>query len=258
MAAMLNGIALTAPFIAFGSTFLNFVDYMKPSLRLAALSRLPVIEVFTHDSIGLGEDGPTHQPIEQLWMMRAIPNLWVMRPADPNETAQCWKLAIEHLDGPTALALTRQNVDILDPATYCSMLVERGGYVLAEAKGGDPHIILIATGSEVGLALKAKAQLEKEGIGTRVVSMPCTELFDAQPKEYRDSVLPPAIRTRIAVEAGATCGWWKYVGLEGDVIGLDRFGASAPGDIVMDKLGFNVPNVVQRAQALLARRRSKA
>ncbi|HEY3294824.1 MAG TPA: transketolase [bacterium] len=251
MTAILNGIALTAPYLAFGSTFLNFVDYMKPSIRLAALTKLPVIYVFTHDSIGLGEDGPTHQPVEQLWMMRATPNLWVMRPADPNETAQCWKLAIEREDGPTALALTRQNVDTLDPALYGPLKVERGGYVLAEASGRTPQLILMATGSEVGLALKAREQLEANGIATRVVSMPCLKLFDAQPQEYRDSVLPPFIKARVAIETGATCGWWKYTGLDGDVIGLDRFGASAPGEIVMEKLGFNVPNVVQRSRMVL-------
>lgn len=256
MAAILNGISLTAPYIAFGSTFLNFVDYMKPAVRLAALSKLPVIYVFTHDSIGLGEDGPTHQPVEQLWTLRATPNVWVMRPADPNETAQCWKRAIERKDGPMALSLTRQNVDTLDPAVYGRLQVERGAYVLADALNGRPQLILLATGSEVSLSLKAREQLEANGVATRVVSMPCLELFDMQPQEYRNQVLPPSVKARVAIEAGATCGWWKYTGLEGDVIGLDRFGASAPGELVMDKLGFNVPNVVQRARAVLSRQRS--
>jgi transketolase len=251
MGAILNGMALTAPFIAYGSTFMNFVDYEKAAIRLAALSQLPVLHVFTHDSIAVGEDGPTHQPIEQLWMLRAMPNLWVMRPADPNETALCWKAAVQRKDGPTALVLTRQNLPVLDPQAYGPLAVERGGYILAEASGSKPDVILIAAGSEVSLALKAREQLEAEGIGTRVVSMPCLKLFDQQSAEYRQSVLPPAVTARLAVEAGATCGWWKYTGLEGDVLGLDRFGASAPGDVVMDKLGFNVDHVVERARAVV-------
>ena len=252
MAAIVNGIALTAPFITFGSTFLNFVDYMKPALRLAALSKIPAIQVFTHDSIGLGEDGPTHQPVEQMWMLRATPNFRVMRPADPNETAQCWKLAIERHDGPTALVLTRQNVPVLDGVAYGRPQVERGAYVLAEASNGSPQLILMATGSEVALALQAREQLESDGVATRVVSMPCLDLFDMQPPEYREKVLPPSVKARVSVEAGATAGWWKYVGLDGDTVGLDRFGASAPGDVVMDKLGFNVGNVVQHAHNVLA------
>ncbi len=227
MGAILNGIALAGPFIPFGSTFLSFLDYMKPSVRLAALSNLPVIYVYTHDSIGLGEDGPTHQPVEQLWTMRATPNLWTLRPADPNETAACWRIALERKAGPSALVLTRQSVMTLDPATY-KLQPERGAYVLAEASNGKPDLILMATGSEVQLAVKAREQLETEGLATRVVSMPCLELFDAQAREYREAVLPAAITARLAIEAGATCGWWKYTGLAGGVIGLDRFGASAP------------------------------
>jgi transketolase len=253
MGAALNGIALTAPFTAFGSTFLNFVDYMKPSVRLAALSELPVIYVYTHDSIGLGEDGPTHQPIEQLWTMRATPNLWVFRPADANETAKCWMLAIQRRNGPCALSLSRQNLPILDPAVYGALHVERGGYVLAEASRKPADLILIATGSEVSLALRARESLETEGVATRVVSMPCTELFDLQDEAYRLTVLPPMVTARIAIEAGSTCGWWKYAGLGGEVIGLDRFGASAPGDTCFEKLGFTVENVVNRAREVVAR-----
>jgi transketolase len=256
MGAILNGIALTAPFTAFGSTFLNFVDYMKPSVRLAALSDLPVIYVYTHDSIGLGEDGPTHQPIEQLWTMRATPNLWVFRPADANETSLSWKLAIERRNGPCALSLSRQNLPILDPSVYGDLRVERGGYILAEASRKPADVILIATGSEVALALRAREQLETQGVATRVVSMPCTELFDLQDAAYRSSVLPHVIVNRIAIEAGATCGWWKYAGTDGDVIGLDRFGASAPGDVVFEKLGFTVENVVNRVRELVARNAS--
>jgi transketolase len=253
MGAILNGIAYTAPFISYGSTFMNFVDYMKPAIRLSALSHLPVIHVFTHDSIAVGEDGPTHQPIEQLWMLRTIPNLFVLRPADPNETSACWKLAVERKDGPTALVLTRQNLPILDPKKYGPLQVERGAYIIAEASNGEPQLILLAAGSEVSLALKAREQLETTGISTRVVSMPCLNLFDAQPADYRELVLPSRIKARVAIEAGATAGWWKYTGLDGDVIGLDRFGASAPGDIVMDKLGFNASNVVEWARTVAER-----
>ncbi len=254
MGAILNGIALTAPFIAFGATFLNFLDYMKPSVRLAALSGIPVIYVYTHDSICLGEDGPTHQPVEHLWHMHATPNLWVMRPADANETAQCWKLAIERRDGPTALCLTRQNLPIIDPATY-SMKVERGGYVLSEASSQPPELIIMATGSEVPLALDAQKELDKGGLPTRVVSMPCLELYEQQPDSYKKSVLPPDVKNRLAVEAGATIGWWKYVGEQGGVIGLDTFGISAPGDAAMEYFGLTVSNVVTQARNVVSKNR---
>ena len=254
MGAILNGIALTAPYIVHGATFLNFLDYMKPSVRLAALTGIPVIYVYTHDSIGLGEDGPTHQPVEHLWHMRATPNLWVMRPGDANETAQCWKLVVERRDGPTALCLTRQNLPILDPATH-DLRIERGGYILEEATDGTPELVIIATGSEVQLAVDARKELEAEGIPTRVVSMPCTELFDTQPASYVASVLPLDVKSRLAVEAGATLGWWKYVGDSGDVIGLDHYGISAPGDAAMKHFGFTIENVVKRARALIARNR---
>ena len=254
MGAILNGLVVTAPFIAHGATFLNFLDYMKPSVRLAALSGFPAIYIFTHDSIGLGEDGPTHQPVEHFWHMRATPNLWVMRPGDANETAHCWKLAIERRDGPTALCLTRQNLPVIDPATH-DIRVERGGYVLEDASNGQPELVIIATGSEVQLAVSARKELEAEGVPTRVVSMPCTELFAKQPVSYVKSVLPPSVKSHLAVEAGATLGWWMYVGEHGDVIGLDHFGISAPGDAAMKHFGFTVENVVARAKALLARNR---
>ncbi|MCB9365931.1 MAG: transketolase [Calditrichaeota bacterium] len=252
MGAILNGMAATAPFIPFGATFLNFLDYMKPSVRLAALSHLPVLYVFTHDSIGLGEDGPTHQPIEHLTHMRAIPNLWTMRPADANETAQCYRVALERTDGPVALCLTRQALPILsyDGET---LPVELGAYVLADANNGAPDVILMASGSEVEIALQAKAILEQEGRAVRVVSVPCTELFDKQSQAYRDSVLLPNVRARVAIEAGATATWWKYVGLDGDVLGLDRFGASAPYKTLYEKFGLTAEHLVTSAKSVLER-----
>ncbi len=257
MGAILNGIAYSAPFIPFGATFLCFLDYMKPSVRLSALSHLPVIWIYTHDSVGLGEDGPTHQPIEHLWHMRATPNLWVMRPADANETAQCWQIAVERTDGPCALVLTRQNLPVLGEAMYGKLGTQFGGYILQEASGGTPEIILIATGSEVAQIVAARSSLEAEGIPTRVVSMPCVELFNMQPGVYRDKVLPRSIAARVAVEAGATTGWWKYVGLDGDVVGLDHYGASAPGDVLMEKFGLTATHIVQRARAVWKRQTAK-
>ncbi|MBU1983526.1 transketolase, partial [bacterium] len=254
MGAILNGIALAAPFVPFGSTFLTFLDYMKPAVRVAALSHLHVIYIFTHDSIGLGEDGPTHQPVEQLWSLRATPNLFVFRPADANETAHCWSLALERTDGPSALALTRQNLPVLDPESSCFNNVKCGGYVLAESSGSKPDVLLIATGSEVALALQARAILEQEEIATRVISMPCVELFDLQPPEYRERVLPSEVVHRVAVEAGATCGWWKYVGVHGDVVGLDHFGASAPGDVLLEKFGLTPQNIAARAKSVITGR----
>ncbi len=255
MGAILNGLAASAPFIAFGATFMNFLDYMKPSVRIAALSHLPVLYIFTHDSIGLGEDGPTHQPIEHLTHMRATPNLWTMRPADANETAQCYRVALERTDGPVALCLTRQALPILEyPGER--LPVELGAYVLAEAKNEKPEIILMASGSEVEIALGAKSMLEQEGIATRVVSVPCVELFDKQPQAYREQVLPGNVRARVAVEAGATLGWWKYIGLDGDVVGLDRFGASAPAKTLYEKFGLTAENVARRAMSVRERARS--
>jgi transketolase len=257
MGAALTGISLNGGLIPYGATFLTFSDYMKPAIRLAAISEVQVIYVFTHDSIGLGEDGPTHQPIEQLAGLRAIPHLYVVRPADVHETREAWRLAILRRHGPTALALTRQKVALIDRKRFAPAEGARqGGYTLAEATGanGDattPALILMATGSEVSLALEARETLQKEGTPTRVVSMFCTELFDEQPQDYRDSVLPPTITARLAIEAGARLGWDRYVGLQGDVIGLDRFGASAPGDRVLKELGFNVDNVLKHARGLL-------
>jgi transketolase len=252
MGAALNGMAAHGGIIPFGSTFLIFSDYMRPSIRLAALMGLGVIYVFTHDSIGVGEDGPTHQPVEQLSSLRAIPRLIVIRPADANETAVAWRVAIESRDRPVALALTRQNVPTLDRTQFASAEgLRRGAYILAEAPRPRADIVLIATGSEVSLAVTAREKLLEQNIQTRVVSMPSWELFDIQPPEYRDSVLPKSIKPRLAVEAALPQGWHRYVGDAGDVIGVERFGASAPGNVVMEKLGFTVDHVVERAVALL-------
>ncbi len=250
MGAIVNGMALHGGVIPYGATFLVFSDYMRPALRLAALMQAHSIFVFTHDSIGMGEDGPTHQPVEHLASLRAMPGMLVLRPADANETAAAWRVVIQHR-GPVALALTRQNLPVLDPVRYpVADGVPRGAYILAEAEGGAPDIILIGTGSEVHLVLAAREQLAARGVRARVVSMPSWELFDAQPSEYRQRVLPPAVG-RLAVEAGSPLGWAQYAGAPERVIGLDRFGASAPGAVVMKELGFNVEHVVERALALL-------
>jgi transketolase len=254
MGAACNGMAAHGGIIPFGSTFLIFSDYMRPSIRLAALMELGVIYVFTHDSIGLGEDGPTHQPIEQLAALRAIPRLVVIRPGDANETAVAWRVAIETRDRPVALALTRQNVPTLDRTQFAAAEgLRRGAYVLADPPDGRADLVLIGTGSEVSLAVAAREKLSERKIQARVVSMPSWELFDLQPKEYRDSVLPASIKRRVAVEAALPQGWDRYVGDGGDVIGIERFGASAPGNVVMEKLGFTVNHVVERALALLER-----
>src|SRR6266550_4237868 len=254
MGAALNGIAAHGGIIPFGSTFLIFADYMRPSIRLAALMELGVIYVFTHDSIGLGEDGPTHQPIEQLAALRAIPQLMVIRPGDANETAVAWRVAVESRHRPVALVLTRQNVPTLDRSQFAAAEgLRRGAYVLADAPGGKPDIVLIGTGSEVALIVGARQKLAEQKIQARIVSMPSWELFDLQPRDYRESVLPPSVRPRLAVEAGLPQGWHFYVGDGGDVVGLDRFGASAPGNVVMEKLGFTVDHVVERALKLLGK-----
>jgi transketolase len=230
---------------------------MRPAIRLAALSEVQVIYVFTHDSVGLGEDGPTHQPIEHLAALRAIPHLFVIRPADSAETSEAWRIAILRRHAPTALALTRQKVPVIDRQRFGSAEgLRRGGYVLAEAETADgevttPKLILIATGSEVGLALAAREKLQGEGSPARVVSLPCWELFEEQSKEYRDQVLPVGVTARLAIEAGVCQGWDRYVGDRGAVICLDRFGASAPGEVALRELGFNVDNVVAHARALL-------
>jgi transketolase len=252
MGAILNGIALHGGVRPYGGTFLVFSDYMRPAIRLAALTRLPVIYIFTHDSLGVGEDGPTHQPVEQLAALRAIPRLRVIRPADSTETAVAWRLALERQDGPTALILTRQKVPHIDRGKYPpAQLAAHGAYVLAEADAKPPRLILIATGSEVSLALAAKAMLEEQGIGTRVVSMPCWELFAEQPAEYREQVLPPQVKARLAIEAASPLGWREFVGEQGDILAVTDFGASAPGGVLMEKFGFTAANIVARATALL-------
>jgi transketolase len=252
MGAIANGLAAHGGFIPYTATFLTFSDYMRPAMRLAALTGSQVVFAFTHDSIALGEDGPTHQPVEHLASLRAMPHLNVIRPGDANETAVAWRVAIETRDRPTALVLSRQSLPTLDRERYAPADgLRRGAYVLADAPGGKPALILIATGSEVHLAVESADVLNAQGIATRVVSMPSWELFDAQPHAWRDEVLPPDVRARLAIEAGATQGWRTYVGDAGYVLGVDRYGASAPGDVVLDKYGFNVDNVVALAKDLL-------
>lgn len=252
MGAILSGMALHGGLRPYGGTFLVFSDYMRPAIRLAAMMELPVIYVFTHDSIGLGEDGPTHQPVEHLASLRAIPHLTVIRPADATETVVAWKVALEHRDGPVALALSRQKLPIIDRDVYASADgLSRGAYVLADAGSDRVDLILIATGSEVHLALEARNVLEQQGIGTRVVSMPSWELFEAQPQEYQATVLPPHVTARLALEAGVAQGWCRYVGPQGDVLSIERFGASAPYKVLFKEFGFTVENVVERAVAIM-------
>jgi transketolase len=252
MGAILNGLAAHGGTVPFGATFLIFSDYMRPSIRLAALMGLHVIYVFTHDSIALGEDGTTHQPVEQLAGLRSMPRLVVIRPCDANETAVAWRVALEMRDRPVALVLTRHHVPTLDRTRFAAADgLRRGAYIVSEASNAKPDLMLIATGSEVSLAMAAAQNLEAQKIRVRVVSMPSWELFDAEPREYRDAVLSPPIRARLAVEAGASQGWHRYVGDRGDVLGIDRFGASAPGDVLLREYGFTVENVCRRALALL-------
>lgn len=251
MGAALNGMALHGLRV-FGGTFFVFSDYLRPAIRLAALMGLPVTYVFTHDSIAVGEDGPTHEPVEQLASLRAMPNLSVIRPADGNETAAAWKLAVSSTDKPTALVLTRQNLPTIDQAPEKAYEgVEKGGYVVVEAADAQPEALLLASGSEVGLAIEAQKALEKEGIRASVVSLPAWDRFDQQSDEYKESVLPKAVRARIAIEMGASLGWERYTGLDGDVIAIDKFGASAPGETIIEKYGFTVSNVVSRVKAKL-------
>jgi len=252
MGAAINGMAAHGGLIPLGSTFLIFSDYIRPSMRLAALMQLGVIYVFTHDSIGVGEDGPTHQPVEQLAALRAIPRLIVIRPGDANETSVAWQIAIESRSCPVALVLSRQNVPTLDRSQYADADgLRRGAYVLAEAATGKPDLVLIGTGSELSLVVAARERLARQSIHARVVSMPSWELFDQQPKDYRETIFPKSVPARLAVEAALPMGWHRYVGDHGDVIGVERFGASAPGNVVMEKLGFTVDHVVERATALL-------
>jgi transketolase len=251
MGSILNGLALTNGIIPYSGTFLVFSDYMRPPIRLAAIMGVRPIYVYTHDSIGLGEDGPTHQPVEHFAALRAIHNMTFIRPADANETAVAWRHAVQHKGGPVALALTRQKIPIIDRTKYASAdNLEKGAYTLAESSKS-PSIILIGTGSEVQYVLGAYEQLVKENIPARVVSMPSWELFEQQPKEYRDSVISPSVKKRLAVEAGSPMGWHKYVGDAGTIIGIARFGASAPWEILYKEFGFTVENVLAKAKELI-------
>ena len=251
MGSIMNGLAAHGGTVPFGATFLVFSDYMRPPIRLAALMGLHVIYVFTHDSIALGEDGSTHQPVEQLAALRAIPRLIVIRPADANETAAAWRIALATREQPVALVLTRQDVPTLDRSQFAAADgLQRGGYILADAPNGKPELILIASGSEVALIVAARQKLLEKKIRVRIVSMPSWELFDAQPQAYRDTVLLPSIRARLAVEAGVPQGWHRYVGDQGDVLGVERFGASAPAEVLLREYGFSVEEVCRRALAL--------
>jgi transketolase len=253
MAAIANGMSYHGGVRPFTATFFCFVDYMRPAVRLAAMNHLPVIHVWTHDSIGLGEDGPTHQPVEHLMACRTIPNLSTVRPADAAEAAEAWLFALENTKGPTGLVMTRQKVPTFDRTKYGSAKgLHRGAYVLAEAEGGTPKVILIGTGSEVQLAMGAKEELEKAGVPTRVVSMPCMELFRKQDLAYRQSVLPPSVRARVSVEAGVTHGWEQWIGDHGLSVGVDTYGASAPDKVLFEKYGLTVANVVEQAKKSLA------
>jgi transketolase len=252
MAAIAGGMAIHGGIIPFVATFFTFADYMRPSIRLAALMGLRVIYIFTHDSIGVGEDGPTHQPVEHLMSLRAMPNLTVIRPADANETIEAWRIALENTKGPTALILTRQNLPVADRLLVGGADgVRSGGYVFWESPEENPDVVLIGTGSELTIAEAAGKTLAAEGIRVRVVSMPSWELFDAQPREYRDMVLPPAVRARVAVEAGVRLGWEHYVGEEGAVVGIDHFGASAPYQVLYEKFGITAETVAAAARRLL-------
>ena len=252
MGSIINGAALHGGLLPFGSTFLVFSDYMRPAIRLAAIMKLQVTYVFTHDSIALGEDGPTHQPIEHLFSLRAIPNLTVIRPADANETAEAWKAAVARRQGPTALVFSRQNLPVIDRSRFAPAAgLSRGAYILADCAPDPPQAILIATGSEVHLALEAYERARQDGRRLRVVSMPSWELFDGQPEGYRNQVLPPEVPLRLSIEAGSTLGWHKYVGTRGETLGIDRFGASAPGKAVLEKFGFTVENILRKIEELL-------
>ncbi|QBG56265.1 transketolase [Bacillus amyloliquefaciens] len=252
MGAALNGMALHGGLRVFGGTFFVFSDYLRPAIRLASLMGLPVTYVFTHDSIAVGEDGPTHEPIEQLASLRALPNLSVIRPADGNETAAAWKLAVQSQDHPTALVLTRQNLPTIDQqAEEAYAGVEKGAYIVSKAQTDSPDALLLATGSEVGLAIEAQAKLAEENVHVSVVSMPSWDRFEKQSAEYKNSVLPPNVTKRLAIEMGSSFGWGKFTGLEGDVLAIDRFGASAPGETIMKEYGFTAENVADRVKKLL-------
>jgi transketolase len=250
MGAIVNGLGLHG-FRAFGATFLTFSDYMRGAVRLSALMKLPSIWIWTHDSIGLGEDGPTHQPVEQLAGLRAMPRLNVLRPADANETVLGWRFALRNADAPTAFALSRQNLPILDPQAIPDDAIERGAYVLRDADGGDPELILIGTGSEVSLCLEAAEQLD--GVRVRVVSMPCMDTFAQAPQDYRDSVLPPACRARVAVEAASPMGWDRWIGADGAFVGMTTFGESGPAKDVYEHFGITASRVAEIGRELLER-----
>jgi transketolase len=253
MGAIVNGLTLHG-FRGFGSTFLIFSDYMRGALRLSALQKLPAIWVFTHDSIGLGEDGPTHQPIEQLAGLRAMPRLRMLRPADANETALAWRYALRQTEAPSAFALTRQNLPILDPSSIPDDAIERGAYVLRDyGDGTDPDVILIATGSEVSLALEAAEQLEGEGLAVRVVSMPCMDTFTETDEVYRDEVLPPSCRARVAIEAASPMGWYRWIGADGIFIGMETFGESGPYKDVYEHFGITVDNIAEAGRSVVER-----
>jgi transketolase len=254
MGAAANGMAYHGGVRPFTATFFTFSDYERPALRLAALSHLPVVFVFTHDSIGLGEDGPTHQPIEHLAALRAMPNMWVIRPGDANETAEAWRAALGRKNGPATIVLSRQDVPTLDREKYAPASgLHKGGYVLSDAPGGPPRVVLIGTGSELSIAVQAQDKLAAQGVRARVVSLPCWELFAAQSREYRDEVLPPALTARVSIEAAATFGWQRWVGDRGVSIGVDRYGASAPWKTIYKELGLTADNVATTAQSLLQR-----
>lgn len=252
MASIMNGMALHGGVIPYGGTFMVFSDHMRPGIRMAALMGLKVIYVFTHDSIGVGEDGATHQPVEQLASLRLIPNLTVIRPCDANEVAEAWRIAVKSNNGPVALILSRQNVPVLDRKTYADATgLSRGAYILRDSQDGKPGAIIIATGSEIQVAIDARQKLKEKGVGVRIVSMPSWELFDKQPEEYRREVLPPEIKARISIEAGVTIGWQRYVGNDGDVVGIDHFGASAPINVLYEKFGITADRVVEKVLALI-------
>ncbi|HXC24409.1 MAG TPA: transketolase C-terminal domain-containing protein, partial [Gemmatimonadaceae bacterium] len=253
MGAIMNGMSLYDGIIPYGATFLIFSDYMRPAVRLAALMHRHVIYVYTHDSIGLGEDGPTHQPIEQLSTLRAIPNMTVIRPADANETAEAWRVALKHKDGPVALVLTRQKLPLIDRTKYAPAAgLAKGAYILADAPSGTPEVVLLSSGSEVTLVIEAQQRLLADGIQARAVSMPCMELFEQQDQSYQASVLPPGVK-RVSIEAAAPMSWYRWIGSDGTALGLTHFGASAPGPTLFKEFGITTDHLVQAAKSLLGK-----
>ena len=252
MGSIMNGMAMYGGVIPYGGTFLVFSDYLRPTIRLAALSKVKVVFVFTHDSIGLGEDGPTHQPIEHIASLRAIPNTLVLRPADANETVEAWKKAITHKDGPVCLILARQKLTVINRDKYSSAGgFQKGAYVIKDSS--NPQLILLASGSEVDLALKSAEKLEADKINTRVISFPSWELFEAQTNEYKESVLPKSVKARVAIEAGVKQGWEKFVGDSGDIISIEKFGASAPDKVLFEKYGFTIDNIIHTSKKVVVK-----